>query len=124
MKALNRFRERVDVLLETVPTLDERKKIIEDLNEECYQTLGKFLAPDILERLGDWLLHEIHADKSTNKVKKSEYPILSKYQLKRRSRKNVLMADENSLSVLSHHLKNHSTLRNKNRVELWGEINE
>ena len=78
-------------MVQLIPALDERKKAIEELNEECYQELGRFLAPDILDKLGDWLLHEVHSDKSTNKAQTAEYPVLSKYQIKRRNRKSVLM---------------------------------
>lgn len=121
---MNRFREKAEQMVQLIPTLDERKKAIEELNEECYQELGRFLAPDILDKLGDWLFHEIYSDKSTNKAQTAEYPVLSKYQIKRRNRKSVLMASEESMSILSHHLKNNSTIRNKDRIELWENDNE
>lgn len=108
---MNEFKERVEELVMTVPSLDERKQIIEDLNEECYQKLGKFLSSDILNVLGDWLLHELHTDKSPNKANLSEYPVLSKYQIKRRNRKLVLISEEDNLSTVAFHLKNNSTIR-------------
>lgn len=108
---MNEFKQKAEVLISTIPPLEERKKQIEELNEECYQKLGKFLSSDILNMLGDWLLHEYHSDKTPNKADLTEYPILSKYQIKRRSRKLVLIGEEDSLSMVSYHLKNNSTIR-------------
>lgn len=120
---MQRFREKAHEMTNEVPALEERKKAIESLNEECYRELGKFLAPDILDHLGDWLLHESHTNTDAYKVAREEYPVLSKYQIKRRMRKSVLMADEDSLSTLAYHIKNNSTFRNKDRREGWCDSN-
>ena len=106
-------------MVEYVPPLDDRKRMIEELNEECYLELGEFLASDILQELGNWLLHEYHTDKTNNKATKSEYPVLSKYQLKRRKRQMVLIECERSLSTLAYHIKNNSTFRNKKAGAGW-----
>ena len=108
---MNEFKQKAEIMVMNIPPLQERMKQIEALNEECYQTTGKFLSSDILNLLGDWLLHEYHSDKTPNKADLTEYPILSKYQIKRRNRKIVLIGEEENLSMVSYHLKNNSTIR-------------
>lgn len=116
---MDKYRDKARDMMEYVPPLDDRKRMIEELNEECYADLGEFLASDVLQELGNWLLHEYHADRTNNKAAKSEYPVLSKYQIKRRKRQVVLMDCERSLSTLAYHIKNNSTFRNKRSGDSW-----
>ena len=110
---MNLYRSKAEILINSLPlpALKERCEAIEHLNEECYQKLGRFLAPDILEMLGEWLLSEYHANPNPYKARNEEYPVLSKDQLKRRKRKTVLIAEETALSTLAYHIKNNSTIR-------------
>lgn len=100
--------EEIKELITTSPSLEERKQIIEELNERCYQQTGSNLSPRLLNLLGDWLLSDTLKDMNPYKVHTEEYPILSSHQLLRRKKKTVLMGDEASLSMLDYHRKNNS----------------
>lgn len=107
------FRTTVAVMVLEPLSYEERNAYITKLNEDCYNVLGRNLAPDILETLADWLLYETLSNKSPHKAVTEEYPILSKRQLERRRRKYVLIEKESSLSALNYHIQNHRTYRYK-----------
>ena len=110
---MNLYRTVAEELVKVtpLPPLEQRCRSIENLNENCYQDMGRFLAPDILEMLGEWLLAEYHANPNPHKARLEEYPVLSKDQLKRRKRKTVLVSEETALSTLAYHIQNNSTIR-------------
>lgn len=116
---------RTTVMLKVVEPLPyaDRVKYIEKVNDDCYNVLGRSLAPDILETLADWLLYEVFSNKAPNKATTEEYPILSKRQLKRRKRKYVLIEKEASLSALHYHIQNNRAYRHKDG-ETEGADNE
>lgn len=99
------------VKVEPLPSHTERCKKIEDINEQCYLNLGEFLAPDILDALGNWLLAESFKNPDPHKVKKEEYPVLSPNQILRRQSNMTLVEDENTLSVWSYNRKNNISKR-------------
>lgn len=105
----DRYYKRVEEIIQTIPPIEERKIIIESINEEYYKETGSFLPSFLLEMLGTWLLHEVYADKRTNKVALEEFPILSENQLLRRKRKIVYVDNEEILETLNYHLRNNSS---------------
>lgn len=114
---LKEYTERVEALVEWLPPLEERKKKIEEINEEFYQEYGNNLPPVLLDKLGTWLLREVYADKRVNKIQLEEYPVLSTYQMDRRGRKEVLLDEEETISCLNFHVKNNSTRRAVDKPE-------
>lgn len=112
------YEERIEAIMEMLPPLEDRKRIIEEINEEFYQEFGHNLPPVLLDRLGTWLMREIYADKRVNKMQLEEYPVLSVYQQDRRGRKEVLLNEEDTLSCLNFHVKNNSTRRAVDKPEI------
>ena len=105
----DKYFKRVEELIKYVPPLEERKQIIETLNEEYYKETGNFLPSFLLEMLATWLLHEVYSDKRTNKVILDEFPVLSENQMLRRKRKMVQIDNEATLETLNFHLRNNSS---------------
>ena len=106
---IDRYTERVEKLVETLPLLEERKMVIELINEEYYKETGNFLPSFLLEMFGTWLLQETYSDKRTNKVAVEEFPVLTESQLLRRKRKTVHVENEYVLETLNYHLRNNSS---------------
>lgn len=106
-----RYFERVEALVETLPSLEERFEMIESIGEEYYQETGDSLPAIILEMLGTWYMKEVYTDNRRNKVSLEEFPVLSEYQMYRRNRKRTLIEGEKDLSNLDFHLKNNSRTR-------------
>ena len=106
---IDKYILRVEELQKTLPPSEERKVIIENLNEEYYQEVGNNLPSFILEMLGTWFMQEVYSDKRTNKVAIEEFPILTESQLVRRRRKTVHIADEDTIEILNFHLRNNSS---------------
>jgi hypothetical protein len=100
---IDKYTKEVEQLVESLPPLDERKRIIEELDEECFKEVGEHLPAMLLELLGTWLLNETYTDTRCNKVALEEYPILSEHQLYRRGRKRVLIQEEATLDALQYH---------------------
>lgn len=107
-KTMFEFRKYVWDLVkaEPLPTHEERCETIDAINEQCYQLLGEFLASDILDCLGNWLLAEDFRNTNPHKARKEEYPVLSPNQLVRRQLNTTLVADENVLAVWDYNRKN------------------
>lgn len=114
-----KYFERVQELSETLPELEERFKIICDLNEEYHQEVGEHLPNFLLEMLGTWYLKEMYKDTRSNKVALEEYPVLTEHQLYRRGRKRVLVEEEAVLDALKFHISNNSSTaqRKTNTIE-------
>lgn len=108
---MKEYKEIVEELLETLPTLEERYRIIEELNECYYEDHGVSLPSELLHRLGDWILKEEYTDKTTNKASKTPYPVLSDHQFRRRSKRLVFVEDENTLAMVKFHRSNNSTVK-------------
>lgn len=106
---VDRYIERVEEVTSMLPPVEERKVIIELINEEYYKETGDFLPPFLLEMFGTWLLQETYSDKRTNKVAVEEFPVLSESQLLRRKRKMVQIENEYVLETLNYHLRNNSS---------------
>lgn len=82
------------VSIRPIPSLEVRRKNIEELNDEYVRRIGKSLPPFLISILTDWYLSEILGDKSVDKVSKTDCPILSNRQLKRRAVRESLMEGE------------------------------
>ncbi len=83
-----------------LPTLQERKDIIEEINEDYFIETGKQLPIKILNKLADWYLAEELGNKDKYKMEREEYPILTEPQAKRR-RKQVAHLEENLLDYFN-----------------------
>ena len=79
-----------------LPTLQERKSLIEEINEDYFRETGKQLPFNLLNKLGDWYLAEELSNRDKYKMEKQEYPILTEPQAKRR-RKQVAHLEDNLL---------------------------
>lgn len=79
-----------------LPTLQERKNIIEEISDRYFRETEKYLPATLLNKLGDWYLAEELSNKDKYKMEKQEYPILTEPQVKRR-RKQVAYLEENLL---------------------------
>lgn len=75
------------------PTVEQRKQIIEILTNAVIEQTGH--APNGVQagRLANWILYESLIDSHPDKVARTEYPILTKRQL--RTRYNREYANEN-----------------------------
>lgn len=105
----DKYIKRVEEVVQTIPPIEERKIIIELINEEYYKETGNLLPSFLLEMFGTWLLQEVYGDRRTNKVAIDEFPVLSENQMLRRKRKMVQIEDEYTLETLNYHLRNNSS---------------
>lgn len=110
----SKYLNKIEELMALETTIEERKKIIESLNNEYFNEVGEVLPAFILEILGTWLLKEVYGDKRTNKVTAEEFPVLSENQLVRRKRKIVYIGEEHIIETLNYHLRNNSSTSKKN----------
>lgn len=110
----SKYLNKIEELMTLETTIEERKKIIESLNNEYFNEVGEVLPAFILEILGTWLLKEVYGDKRTNKVTKEDFPVLSENQLVRRKRKIVYIGEEHIIETLNYHLRNNSSTSKKN----------
>lgn len=76
-----------------LPTLQERKNLIEEVSEDYYRETGKQLPFALLNKLGDWYLADELGNKDKYKMEKEEYPILTEPQAKRRRRQVAHLED-------------------------------
>lgn len=120
-----KYNNLIDSYMEQVPPMEERKRIIEEINEQHLQETGENLPNFLLEKLGTWLLKEVYSDKRTNKTALEEFPLLSEHQLLRRQRRVSLINDESKLSNLKFHIDNNSRNSfNKVDSKRAGVVNE
>lgn len=105
----DKYALRVEAMIQTLPTLEERYDSIVNINEEFMEEVGEVLPSPILEMLGTWYLRETYSDNRSNKVALEEYPVLTEHQLYRRGRKNVLIEEEAVLDTIKYHRANNSS---------------
>jgi hypothetical protein len=94
----DKFEREVEKLLEIKEILpyETRYRQVEDLTEWYYDMTGKrYTNSYYLDLLGTYLLADELRDKSTHKVKQTEFPILSHTQQKLRNRRESRVGDEN-----------------------------
>ncbi len=81
-----------NVLLEADSySTSERIQIAQDITDSYREQNGQDLKPFFLESLGDFILNDVLTDRSTNKVTRDAYPILSQRQFKRRDKREFIM---------------------------------
>lgn len=90
------YEERIEELISVRPLLEleERFRVVEEINEEFYQLTGQNLPCFMISRLSDWLLIEILNDRDVDKVSNSEFAILSPRQLRRRDKRESSVEGE------------------------------
>jgi hypothetical protein len=105
-----KFENEVEKLLnnkELLP-LETRIKQVEDLTEWYYREAGKhYNNTYFLDQLGTYLLADDLRNKSTHKVKQTEYPVLSHTQQKLRNRRERRVGDENLDFIKLKEVDNH-----------------
>lgn len=97
----NKFSSEVEHLVRTAPDLEIKHKLIEDIAERYYQEVGEQMPHYMINLLTEWYLSGELKSKDVDKVSKTEYPILSKHQIIRRSKKHPVM-DGDILEFLNH----------------------
>ncbi|MGG0487219.1 hypothetical protein ABEY65_28115 [Priestia aryabhattai] len=97
MSIKSQFEEKVEELAATkeLLPLETRIKQVEDLTEWYFELTGKhYDNSHFLDMLATYILADTMRDRSTHKVKKAEYPILSNSQQKLRNRRESRVGDE------------------------------
>lgn len=89
-----RYTARVEELIRYNIPLDEKKAKIIDISEEYFVEVGEQLPSPLLYQLTEWFLHETLSVKNVDKVSRTEYPVLSLHQIKRRDRKQVSVVSD------------------------------
>lgn len=116
------FENKIDEITEQrpLPSLDERFKLIEEINEEFYQIIEHNLPSFLMSKLSDWVLLEILNDKDVDKVAKNEFSILSPRQLRRRDKRENSVEDEVMDYLNLKYVKKKNSLAKKNTKEVTG----
>lgn len=114
------FEDRIDelLILRPLPELQERFKIVEELNEEFYQITENNLPSIFLSRLSDWVLLEVLNDKDVDKVANNEFAILSPRQLRRRDKRENSVEGKVMDYLNLKYVKKKDSLAKKNTKEL------
>lgn len=74
--------------------LNEKKLFIIEITEEYFHETNELMPEELLIILANWFLECILKSKDVDKVSKSEYPILSYHQIKRRNYKQLSVSNE------------------------------
>ncbi|MPM74839.1 hypothetical protein SDC9_121828 [bioreactor metagenome] len=93
---LAEFEIRIEELVNTRPLIDlqERFKLIEEINEEFFRLTEQNLPQFLLSQLSDWVLLEVLNDRDVDKVSNNEFAILSQRQLRRRDKRENSVGGE------------------------------
>lgn len=106
----DQFEKDVEILVATkeLLPLETRLKQVLDITEWYYKETGKhYNNTYFLEMLGTYLLADTLRDKSTHKVKQTEYPVLSYTQQKLRNRRESRVGDDNIDFIVLKEVKQH-----------------
>ncbi|MDQ0976660.1 hypothetical protein QFZ31_006712 [Neobacillus niacini] len=110
MGVRDQFEKEVQDLLELKELLpvETRIKQVTDLTEWYWKETGKVYKNSyFLDLLGTYLLADELRNKSTHKVKQTDFPILSHTQLKLRNRRERRVGDENIDFIILKEVKQH-----------------
>lgn len=90
------FAERVEGLFlpEDYPSVDVRNDTASKMTEEHFEITGTYPKPYVLEKLANYILLDTLRDRNIHKAKHDEYPVFSKYQEKKRARRQILVEDD------------------------------
>ena len=84
-----KYLDRINLVVKYALDLESKKLKIIEITEDYYLEVGDQIPPQHLYLLTEWLLADVLKCKDVDKVTNTEYPILSKYQIKRRNKKQV-----------------------------------
>lgn len=90
----NKYTNRIEELIKYSIDLDSKRKKIIDITEEYYIEVGEIMPQPLLYLLTEWFLADILKSKDVDKVAKTEYPVLSVHQIKRRGRKQIAVIND------------------------------
>lgn len=90
----SKYLNKVEVITSTEIPLDEKKDLIIDITEQYFYETNEVMPEELLVILTNWFLACILKSKDIDKVSKSEYPILSYHQIKRRNNKQLSVSYE------------------------------
>jgi hypothetical protein len=76
-----------------LPTIDERFKVIEEINEQYFQETEDNLPSYLLTKLANWILAEELTDRHADKVTREDFPVLSDKQARLRKRREKTVKD-------------------------------
>jgi hypothetical protein len=113
-EVLKEFAEQVETLISApLPTIEERKQIIGQLNEDFFSKTGSNLPTPLLNTLADWLLAETLKNKNGYKASKDETAILSDRQLQRRKGRESAVESPSMDFLNQKYIKNMDSLSKK-----------
>ncbi|WP_170075653.1 hypothetical protein [Paraclostridium dentum] len=84
-----KYLNKIEKLTDKDVSLDEKKLFIIDITEEYFCETNELMPETLLIILANWFLECILKSKDVDKVSKSDYPILSHHQIKRRNNKQL-----------------------------------
>jgi hypothetical protein len=90
----NRYTYRIEEIIKHSIDLDSKKRKIIDITEEYFVEVGEYMPQPLLYLLTEWFLADILKSKDVDKVSKTEYPVLSVHQIKRRGRKQIAVIND------------------------------
>jgi hypothetical protein len=116
------FEKQVDLLLaqKELPPLSLRITEVYTICEVFYKMTGRVPQSYQLDRLGNYILADTLRDKSTHKVKHTEYPVLSYTQVKLRNRRERRVGDDNLDFIKGKEIDNnpnHFKVKTRNKEE-------
>lgn len=90
----SKYFDKVNEITDNEVSLDEKKQLIIDITEEYFCETNEVMPEELLIILTNWFLECILKSKDVDKVSKSDYPILSHHQIKRRNKKQLSVSYE------------------------------
>ena len=84
-----KYSDRVEIITKYSIDLESKKNKIIDITEEYFLEVGEQIPQHLLYQLTEWFLEDTLKSKDVDKVSKTEYPVLSIHQIKRRGRKQI-----------------------------------
>ena len=89
-----KYSDRIEIITKYSIDLESKKNKIIDITEEYFLEVGEQIPQHLLYQLTEWFLEDTLKSKDVDKVSKTEYPVLSIHQIKRRGRKQIsVMSD-------------------------------
>ncbi|GAA0703273.1 hypothetical protein GCM10008904_10190 [Paraclostridium ghonii] len=85
----SKYLNKLEKITSKYVSLEEKKLFIIEITEEYFYETNKLMPEELLIILANWFLECILKSKDVDKVSKSDYPILSYHQIKRRNNKQL-----------------------------------
>ncbi|CEN26497.1 hypothetical protein [Paraclostridium sordellii] len=90
----HKYLKEIEILVKKKISINSKKLNIIKIEEEYFNDTNECMPYDLILPLTDWFLEEILKSKDVDKSSKSEYPILSYHQIKRRNKKYLSVTDD------------------------------